>query len=550
MHNISEDSRPEEIIEWARINYYAHSVKSRKLLISFTTEDSYLKADQLNILGILDMYDSDYFNALGHFKNVLTLAEDNKYNELKAKVCLNLFSLYERLDNIPEALRYATKVFSTGYNKVYGSTYYNLARINLNSNNLVQAEDYLDKSLKAYIKNDSPAIFHAYFLKSEILIAKEEYEEALAEYKKTLIFLDSTTMNSFRAATLNEIGHTYLRLGKAKEAIQYIEEGINVAIEYSINRDKAIGYLRLAQCYYSLKEYDKAEKNINLFLNDEYEKEGNSIYFRDAHELRIEIYKKSNSDKLHMAYDAYLSYLKEYEVARNNELHKKYFLIKDAEISDIRNKSDEIEKQNKELRYISKLLAHDLKTPVRTIGSFTSLLEKAHASSTDTVSKEYSEFISKGANEIYVKLDITEKYLNLSLKNISSNLSLKSVIEDAIKLREKSPLEFSITGDLHLSRADISLMKKAFYILHSLIIKKRGDSNVKLNYTLENETSLLILKDDQGITSDIDFWSGDIFNVYKDETNEGFMFLKKIIELNNGRLEWQHKEKCMHIYFS
>jgi len=551
MHDekITSKSNSEEIIEWTRKNYYAQSVKSRQLLESLDTNDEAIIANKYNILGILDMYDSEYYQSQSNFLKALPIAQKRNDTLLQAKIYLNLTSVNERIENYPEAIRYASKVFSTGQSKLYGSTYVNLARINFMSGNLDIAYKFLDESEKAYTKHNDQGVFHSYFLKSEIQKDQGEYEKALESYKFILEFLKTTTLSSFRAATLNEIGHTYLVLNKPNKAIPFIKEGIEDAIKYNISRDETLGHLRLGECYSVLKDFKTADKHLGIFLDSENEREATGIYYRLANELRIKNYKESNDNRLSSAYDSYIDYLTNVEIHNNQQVHKKYLKSKDSEISDIRSKAEEIKNQNDELRYISKLLAHELKTPVRTIGSFNSLLINANAEIFNDESKEYSKFISSGSKEIYSKLDLTEKYLSLKIDKRSEMVSIGDLINEIHSKYYETNIILKLKGAINLESADMALLKKAFFILFENYLGLSEFKKLSLEINCKHKEKKIIITDNYGLSSTEENWKRNIFQIKNDKITEGFSFFTKIMNLHNGHINVNVQNKYLEITF-
>lgn len=548
---LSVDASTVEKIDWARKNYHSKSEECRDLLNGIRSTQPLVLANKYNILGILDMYDSKYQSCISNLNKALGIADKHDYNELKAKIYLNLCSVNERIDNLPEALSNAFKVFSTGYDTVYGSTYYNIARINYNLKNFERADENLEESLIAYQKYDDPGIFHVYFLKSEILKEKGQLAEALASYKLTLDYVNGTSLNMFRAATQNEIGHCLMLLDKPEEGIHYIKEGIENAARYNIARDKFLGYLRLTECYFAINDYSQADQYIQLFFNDENEKGGNSVYYKMAHQIRIDLYKRNFPEKLNAAYEAFIQYLLNDEIAENQKLHGAYIRLKGREIIELRSKSEEILKQNNELHYISKLLAHDLKTPVRTIGSFTDLLHKKNKKHFSPESKEFYNFIKSGTHEINLKLDLTEKYLNLKLKKFDENVSLNSIFKKVVSDNFRTRVKLELEQDTQLSSVDLPLMRYAAKVLIRLFVQHAGGDLIQINISSSTKGNQKVVRitDSASIIANKNIWKKEIFYTHQNGVSEGLLFFDKIINLHHGNLICNEKTKSLDLIF-
>jgi len=548
---LSLDASAVEKIEWARKNYYSKSEDCRNLLNGIRSAQPLVLANKYNILGILDMYDSKYQSCMTNLNKAFDIADKHDFNELKAKIFLNLSSVNERIDNLPEALSNAFKVFSTGYDAVYGSTYYNIARINYNLKNFEKADENLEESLLAYQKYDDPGIFHVYFLKSEILKEKGQIPAALTAYKHTLEYVNGTILNMFMAATQNEIGHCLMLLGKSEEGVRYIKEGIENAERYNIARDKFLGYLRLTQCYFTLEEYSLADQYIELFFNDENEKEGNSLYYKMAHQVRIELYKKNFPEKLNGAYEAFIEYLLNDEIAESQKLHGAYIRLKGREIKELKSKSEEVIKQNSELRYISKLLAHDLKTPVRTIGSFADSLYKKNVRHFNAESLELYDFIKSGSREINLKLDLTEQYLNLKLRNFDEKVSINSIIKNVVNGDFKNQVTLELDGDLELVRVDISMLTYGLELLIHLFVQQAEGKLIQLfvSSLMSGGRKVVRITDSASIIASKKIWNKEIFYNHHKGVSEGLLFFDKIITLHRGNLICNEKTKSLDLIF-
>ena len=83
----------------------------------------------------------------------------------------------------------------------------------------------------------------------------------------------------------------------------------------------------------------------------------------------------------------------------------------------LKNKNQEIKRSNQQLREANAVLqqfayatAHDLKEPLRTIGSFVGLLQRKHSNSFPPEAIEYFEYVKTGANRMNILLSDLLEY--------------------------------------------------------------------------------------------------------------------------------------------
>ncbi|MEZ4887083.1 MAG: ATP-binding protein [Chitinophagales bacterium] len=87
---------------------------------------------------------------------------------------------------------------------------------------------------------------------------------------------------------------------------------------------------------------------------------------------------------------------------------------------------------NNELKQFALAAAHDLKEPLRSIGSFTSLLERQYRDKMDDASKEYMDFITKG---VATMTQLIQDLLDYSKSTASQEGNFKSIdVKNALEL--------------------------------------------------------------------------------------------------------------------
>ncbi len=216
----------------------------------------------------------------------------------------------------------------------------------------------------------------------------------------------------------------------------------------------------------------------------------------------------------------------------------------------LRLRKQKLEQYNEELKQFSYITAHDLKEPLRTIGSFIRLVERREPNISEE-SKEFIQFAIDGAERMKDLLDDLLKYTLIDAPNQSKAelLDLNPIIELVCfnlntKIEENNVMV--IRDDLPRVVGDKSQLMLLFQNLIDNSIKFRNSDipqikiesirNFKPGYT-----KLSVIDNGIGIESSFQTRVFDIFeklhniNVYKG-TGIGLAICKKIVEKYSGEI--------------
>lgn len=209
--------------------------------------------------------------------------------------------------------------------------------------------------------------------------------------------------------------------------------------------------------------------------------------------------------------------------------------------------------KNQELEQYTHITSHDLKEPLRSITSFTELLEDRYQEKLDPKGKQYLQFIKKSSvrmhKTIKVLMDYSRVGADLKLEWIDCNEILEMVQQDLTLLIKdtKAAFEAGNLPTIYGGETDIRLLFQNL-IANSLKFSKEGVTPlIKISATLQNQEWLFEFQDN-GIgmpKEDVK----DIFIIYKrlksssknDGQGIGLSHCKKIVELHGGKI-WVSSE--------
>ncbi|MEL7669746.1 PAS domain S-box protein [Methanobacterium sp.] len=217
---------------------------------------------------------------------------------------------------------------------------------------------------------------------------------------------------------------------------------------------------------------------------------------------------------------------------------------------------DELERSNYELQQFAYITSHDLQEPLRTIASFTQLLERRYRGQLDSDADEFIEFIVDAAVRMKEMIQGLLEYSRVGtqkveFKEVNMNVELGQALSNLHALITKNRAE--ITHDpLPDVMADSDQMVRVFQNLISNAIKFRKPGEpTKIHISCQidkgnNEYMFSVADNGIGIEKE---YKDKIFEVFKrlhamgkyEGTGIGLSVVKRIIEQYDGRI-WVESE--------
>jgi len=233
----------------------------------------------------------------------------------------------------------------------------------------------------------------------------------------------------------------------------------------------------------------------------------------------------------------------------NHTNAKNFRLDKSNELQEAR--TSQLIQSNEELERFAYIASHDLKSPLRNIVSFASLLEKDLGDTASPKQKEYLSYIKGGSEKLNVIVEDVLDYSKISNHNVEEFqpidlneviVEIKEMIADTIDKRK---------GDVYIENV-LSIVKgrkTLFLLLFKNLIKnglKYNESeNPKIEIYSEQEgDEIKLVVSDNGIGIDSKYQKSifDMFSRLHAESKYegsglGLAVCKKIMDSLNGRIE-------------
>jgi light-regulated signal transduction histidine kinase (bacteriophytochrome) len=219
-----------------------------------------------------------------------------------------------------------------------------------------------------------------------------------------------------------------------------------------------------------------------------------------------------------------------------------------ARISELEAAMDSLRAVNAELQRFAYSAAHDLKSPLRTISSFTSLLAKRYEGKLDKEGEEFIGFItaaSKRMEKLIADLIQYSRLLNDSaspLEGVSMQAVINWVLMNSDRELRKAGARVT-ASEMPVVRGDERLLVQLMEHLFANALQYRGDRPPEIVVSaeqLEDEWRFTVA--DNGIGFDMAY-ADQIFAPLKrlhDQTSEGsgmgLALSRRIVERHGGRI--------------
>ncbi|MFK7808356.1 MAG: tetratricopeptide repeat protein [Saprospiraceae bacterium] len=495
-----------------------------------------------NSLGIYYATKLDQKTAMQHFLDALDISKKIGYRAMTAQYLINIATVYAQLYNFDDAAdRYTTLLEE--YDDILDNNtrvivYNNLGTIQLNLERPEVAQPHLQRALdlartiqyKEMIAHSLAQLCRTNILLQNHSLAIQQMEEA-SELVEALGDINGKQIN------LINKGSIFLFQKEYSKAIKLLSKGITAAKRMKDDASERRGYQLLSKLYKKQKDYEQALKFQTVYseAREHFYKE-----MRNRQSIDLEI-KYAIKEKQ-----------QEIERLRTENSYKDLLLEQKDQLAKQNAKLIEV---NEELRQFAYAVSHDLKEPLRMIGSYTQLIHKRHHESFDKNSTAYFEFVNEGVKRMNNLLDGLLKYATVGKTEADmEEVNLSTVLElSVINLRVTMEETKAIVDAERLPKilSVKSLWIQLFQNLISNAIKFRKPQTIPQitirHQIIEDEVIVSISDNGIGIKPE---YKERIFIIFQrlhsrdafDGTGIGLAICHKIMKRLNGRI-WVESEE-------
>ena len=522
---------------------YSEALKySQPLLdLSRKNKDVEKELNALNNIAIYHGTKSDYKTAMEYFIQVLDKSTSINYRNNIAQCLINIGTIYAHLFNYEDALdRYQTVI--RNYQDVLD--FYtqvillnNVGNIYYTKNQPEIAKLYFEDALKLATKsNYTEMVVHSLAQLSRVEVAIDNFDIAIEHANRAQELIKDLGDVNGKQINLINLGNIHFQKKNFERAIILTSQGIVAAKRMKDDTSEIRGYQLLSRIHTELKDFEKALQYQNIYTQAQ---ESFNRLQRNRQTLDLEI-KYAIKEKQ-----------KEIEQLTKENEYQALLLEQNAQIS---NQNEKLLQANEELRQFAYVASHDLKEPLRMIGSYTQLIEKRHQHEFTDDSKVYFDFVKEGVTRMNNLLDGLLKYTTIGkTEEEFEEVYLKDAAQIAIMNLRVRIEETNATinlSELPKVTSVQSLLILLFQNLISNAIKFKDPDSDPIVYisSEEKDSEWIISVRDNGIGINPDF-KERIFVIFQrlhtrskyHGTGIGLAICQKIIQRLGGRI-WVESE--------
>ncbi|MFK7934232.1 MAG: tetratricopeptide repeat protein [Saprospiraceae bacterium] len=398
---------------------YSKSLEYSQYLLSISRKlkDIEKEITALNNIAIVSGVKTNYKIAIQYFLDALNKSKLIGYRHNIAHCLINIGTIYAHLYNYEEALERYEVVLSQ-YNDILDNNtkviiYNNVGNIHYTNGEPQQAQSFFAKAHRLAQKcNYREMVAHSLAQLGRTKTALKDYDEALKIAQEAQIIIEELDSRNGKQINLVNLGDIYYQKQQPHKAIEFLLEGLEIAIELKDHTSEIRAYQLLALLYQQLEKYKKA------FL------------YQFKYSTRKEEFAKIQDNRRFLDFEIkYAIKEKEKEIEQLTKENEYQALLL--------NKSDQINQQNEELiamneelRQFAYVASHDLKEPLRMIGSYTQLIQRLYRNKLDDESETYFNFISEGVGRMNNLLDALLQYATIGrTEEDEREIDLNNVVE-------------------------------------------------------------------------------------------------------------------------
>ncbi len=406
-------------------------------------------------------------------------------------------------------------------------------------------------------------------------------DSALFYYEKSIKLKNEQNDTWGSIATLRGMGEVYLELENFPKSKEYLSRAYDLAKSNNSKPRLLETSMALSDFFSKTQNHEQANILLNeaLALKDSLANETVLQKMSDA-KTRFEIKEKEEAlllkDKeiksiytwilmgslgftlllLWALFSRYISqkrHAKELEL-KNRQIEKQHQELREAysaqsiSSKQIFEQNKQLEVSNTELKRFAYIASHDLKEPLRTIGSYANLLKRRYQNQLDKNADEFIDFITSGVERMYHLLSDVLDYSNLDRFESSVEwIKTEEIVKDITQSlnhqieEKKAIIQFTTLPEIKANETHLS---QIFQNLISNAIKFTNGKTpiVQIGSRFAKGVPIFYVKDN-GIGIE-DSYQAKIFDIFQRlHTNEefegtgiGLSICKKIVESYGGEI--------------
>jgi signal transduction histidine kinase len=414
--------------------------------LELAEKEKNLKLQDFAYYGLGTLYEAsgEYEKAVGSYIKSLKLADQRNSVSDAINTMQNLAITYTKLGNNELALETIEKAYKQ-IGSIKDSTL--IASIIFDYGKVLNINKRHDEALEKFFKSLEmfkaltfrPLIARSLFYIADTYTQKKEYTKAKSYFLECKIYEKYISKRSMTELNI-KLGALYLGDNQVEKAKSSFLVGFETANQCDYRELKRESSTYLSKVYERIGDYQEAYKysGIATALKDSIYDESHSKGIAelklkyDSEKTENEIqglkYRQTRLWFLFGGIMALAVIIVAFYIIRLSNKNNKALQLKNKQIEE---QNKVLKEQNESLEQFAYAAAHDLKEPLRNIGSFANLLQRRYSHQLDENAQEYMGFIVNGAKRMN---DLLVGLLNLSSLTTERANGEEVVLGDVVKV--------------------------------------------------------------------------------------------------------------------
>ncbi len=521
-------------------------------------------------VGGIHFFQGNYHKSIEYYEKCLKIAKEINSEVLELSCYGAIGGAYSRLGDVDLSLEYNMKAYeiTIASNRKSGLAYisFNLGDNYQTLGDVDKALKYFNQAHKLYIEsNDRWGQIGSNKSIGEIHITKGNNKEGLEYLNKSLEIAQSLGARPRLLDVYKSFARNLEDMGDYKKANWYYKEFLS--LKDSLVNEATLQKMSDTKMQYEISSKEKAIQKRDTQLQETYRN------FLIVGLLFLLVF-------LYLMYAKYKTQAKNNELQReqNQKIRQQNDQLEEAHLIQMETnqllktqneqslvQNEKLERKNEELKRFAYIASHDLKEPLRNIGSFATLLKRRFKGQLGSDADEYIDFITTNVSRMYDLLHEVLMYSKLENEEIIHDwVSINEIVQTVRETLRGKIMEQNVqfkVANLPEVQGHRSHLLQLFQNLVSNSIKYNQKENplveVGIKENFEGHDLVYFVKDN-GIGIDMEF-KERVFEIFKrlhgkDEfegTGVGLAICKKIVMQNNGDI-WVESEigKGSTFYFT
>lgn len=216
---------------------------------------------------------------------------------------------------------------------------------------------------------------------------------------------------------------------------------------------------------------------------------------------------------------------------------------------DLKRKNEDLERMNQELEAFSYSVSHDLRSPLRSINGYASILKEEFE---ENLEEDAQRFLNKIIRSALKMSDLIDSLLNLSRlgrkKTVTRKINMAALVQKVVKefekIEKRENLEI-VVKELPDTKGDQELIKQVFVNLISNAVKyssKKENPLIEIG-AMENDEDIVYYVKDNGAGFNMEY-QGKLFGVFQrlhgaqefEGIGIGLAIVKRIVNRHGGHI--------------